>query len=378
MKSLLYLANVRLPTEKAYGIQITHMCEAFAEQGIHVKLIMPTRRNPISEDLFSYYPVKKNFQMLKLWSPDFYLPGALDRIAVAVKDAISATRLAFFAAFQREAVVYSRDELPLYLLSFIRGNLVFEAHRYSSRRVWFYRRFKKAGVKVAVISFGIRDRFLWLGYAEEQILLAPDGADLAQFDIRRTKEECRMALSLPHNKVLVLYTGHLYSWKGVGVLAEASKQLDQRYRVVVVGGTEHETARYKHIYADCRNIMFLGWKPYRLMPLYLRAADMLVLPNSGKEDISRIFTSPLKMFEYMASGNPIIASDLPSIREVLSDETAFFVPPDNPSILAQIIYTVAANIPESDKRARQARIKVAEYSWSSRARRVLRFIAGTP
>lgn len=372
----MYIANLRLPTEKAYGIQIAKMCEAFAEQGVRVGLVMPTRRNPVTKNLFDYYPVKKNFQVIKLWSPDFYLPGTLDRIAVSVKDVISAIRLAFFAAFQREEIVYSRDELPLYLLSFFRGDLVFEAHRYSSHRVWLYRRFRKAGVRVVVISTSIREKFLRLGFAEGQILLAPDGVDLAQFDIQGTKEECRTALSLPHDKVLALYTGHLYPWKGVGVLAEASKQLDQRYVVVIVGGTEHEVARYKNEYVDDAHIMFLGWRPHRLMPLYLRAADMLVLPNSGKEDISRIYTSPLKMFEYMASGKPIIASDLPSIREVLSDETAFFTPPDNPTMLAQAIHMVASDIPESEKRAQQARIKVAGYSWLSRARHILRFIAG--
>ena len=93
MKSLLYIANLRLPTEKAYGIQIAKMCEAFADPELKFKvaLIYPKRNNPnIKENVFDYYSVKNNFEAKRVWAPDFYFSGKLDTISVLIKNFISA------------------------------------------------------------------------------------------------------------------------------------------------------------------------------------------------------------------------------------------------------------------------------------------------
>lgn len=87
-----------------------------------------------------------------------------------------------------------------------------------------------------------------------------------------------------------------------------------------------------------------------------------------------MYTSPLKLFEYMASGKPIIASDLPSSREVLTENMAHFFRPDDPESLTNTINEVITNISEADKRARQAFVEVAQYSWASRAQKIVEFI----
>src|SRR3989338_2603983 len=93
-KKLVYVANLRLPTEKAYGIQITKTCEALADSGLEVTLISPKRKNPnIKENIFDYYSVKKIFSDKLVDAPDFYWPGILDKIAVAIKSFISAKAL---------------------------------------------------------------------------------------------------------------------------------------------------------------------------------------------------------------------------------------------------------------------------------------------
>ena len=304
----------------------------------------------------------------------FYFPGGLDRIAVRIKDALSAAVLAVYALTKSHAHIYSRDELPLYLLSFFRKNLVFEAHKYSLRRRRYYKRFMRAGVRVIAISDGVREEFLKLGYAPERVMVAPDGVDLGRFNIQKTKQECRELLGLPQEKVLVMYTGHLYEWKGAAVLADAARHLDERFVIVFVGGMENDISRYQKQYGGSDRIRLLGWRSHREIPLYLKAADVVVLPNSAKEDISRKYTSPLKMFEYMASGRPIVASDLPSIREILTADMAFFVRPDDPRALAMTI-TEAVYSEEADRRARLALQKVAQFSWRTRAGRMLNFHA---
>ena len=154
---ILYLANLRLPTEKAYGIQIAKMCEAFAalkfkiknekvktseddlEEKLYLKLVAPYRKNKIKDDFFDYYSVKRNFEFKRIWAPDFYLPGKLDRLSFYIKNIISAAALSIFAFKSRADVIYSRDEMAVFILSFFKNNVVFEAHKFPKYRRWFWR-----------------------------------------------------------------------------------------------------------------------------------------------------------------------------------------------------------------------------------------------
>jgi len=128
MTKLLYLSNLRLPTEKAYGIQIAEMCSAFADTGLEVLLTYPYRRNP-HKDFFSYYGIKRNFKIKVIPTVDFYLSGSLDKISVAVKSFISALFLTFYGFFSDADFIYSRDEGPLYFLSFFKKK--FKERQYS-------------------------------------------------------------------------------------------------------------------------------------------------------------------------------------------------------------------------------------------------------
>lgn len=380
MSRLIYIANQRLPTEKAHGIQISKMCEAFADSGISVELVVPTRQNGNPQKVFEYYGIRRNFLATTVPSPDFYWPGVLDRVAFFIKQWMAAMRLVHTAMRRNADIIYSRDEFSIFLASFYsrRPLLVFEAHTFSARRKVYYRRFKRAGVKIVAISRGVRDAFVACGYNSEKVCIAHDGVDIQQFVVVKTKEECRNLLTLPQDKKLVLYTGHLYAWKGANVLLEAVRNFQEARDIVFVfvGGTGPDITDFKHRVKvmELNNVMIVGHVPHSMVPLYLRAADIVVLPNSGREAISQLYTSPLKMFEYMASGKPIIASDLPSIREVLTEGVAFFFRPDDPKDLARIIEEVASNASEAEKRSRQARQSVERYSWQMRASRITKFL----
>jgi glycosyltransferase involved in cell wall biosynthesis len=91
--------------------------------------------------------------------------------------------------------------------------------------------------------------------------------------------------------------------------------------------------------------------------------------------IASYFTSPLKLFEYMASGKPIVASDLPAIREVLSHNTnSILVPPDNPEALAGGVRYILENPAMGEKIARQAAVDVLSYTWDERTKKIMDFI----
>ena len=106
--------------------------------------------------------------------------------------------------------------------------------------------------------------------------------------------------------------------------------------------------------------------------MFIKSADVLLLPNIPSTQESTFYTSPIKMFEYMASGVPIVASDLPSIREILNDRNAVLVKAGDASDLLRGI-TQALN-DEKNKFGMQAKKDVQQYTWLARAQNILKFI----
>ncbi len=369
MKKILYIANARIPTEKAHGIQIMNMCEAFSKQRIEVELIVPQRFNPIKEDPFDYYGVERIFKIIKLFSIDFVRYG---KIGFLIQSFSFAKRVFCHVIFKKADIIYSRDELPLYFLSFFKKNIFWEAHQGELNFI-VKRLFKKCRGLIA-ISLGLKNFYLKNGAAEEKILVAPDAVDFEKFNINVLKQEARRKVGLPLDKKIILYMGHLYDWKGADILAGAASFLKPDNLAVFVGGTEKDIAEFKIKNVGLKNIMIVGRRPHKEIPYWLKAADVLVLPNSAKEKISEIYTSPLKMFEYMASGTPIVASDLPSIREVLNEKNAVLVKPDNPDFLTAGIKKVLENPGFYDKISEQAYEDVQKYTWQKRGENIFDFI----
>jgi len=111
------------------------------------------------------------------------------------------------------------------------------------------------------------------------------------------------------------------------------------------------------------------------LALYQKASDALIMYFPDKLHY-REFMSPMKMFEYMASNRPIITSDLPSVRDVLNEQNAFFVPPQKPSVLAHAIKSILSDPVEAERRANLAYKKVTqEYTWAKKAERVHMFLS---
>jgi glycosyltransferase involved in cell wall biosynthesis len=366
---IIYIANSRLPTEKAHGVQIMNMCEAFSQQGIDVELVVPWRFNKIKEDPFDYYDIKRTFKIKKLPSIDLVRFGKIGFLI----QSISFAKCVFWRVlFQKTDVIYSRDELPLFFLSFFKKNIFWEAHQ--GELNFIVKRLFKKCLGIITISRGLKDFYLKYGANEEKISVVPDGVNLEKFDINISKEEARKKIGLFSNKKIVLYMGHLYGWKGADILTGAASFLGSDNLVVFVGGTEKDVGKFKIKNANLKNIMIVGHRPHQEIPYWLKAADILVLPNSAKEKISQFYTSPMKLFEYMASGTPIVASGLPSIREILNKENAVLVQPDNSASLAAGIEKVLKNSDFSAKISRQAYLDVQNYTWDKRAKNILDFI----
>jgi len=206
---------------------------------------------------------------------------------------------------------------------------------------------------------------------DKPILVAPDGVDLDAF-VRAPKR-----LRPSDRPPMVFYLGSLHRWKGVDVLLGAVERLPGVH-AKIVGGNDETVGRYSDLARELGihdRVCFEGYvQPARRFE-YMEDADVFVLPLKPIH-IASYFTSPLKLFEYMAAGRPIVASDLPAIREVLeNDVNAVLVEPDSPDALAEGIRRVLENSGLGERLASRAAQDVERYTWDRRAQSILDFIS---
>ncbi|MFA4872193.1 MAG: glycosyltransferase family 4 protein [Patescibacteria group bacterium] len=374
---IIYLANARLPTEKAHGYQIMKMGEAFADLGADLTLVYPSRagRQIGGVNPQEYYGVKPNFSLECLKTPDpHWLMGLPGGIYIKLQSLFFIFRLFFYLlgkGGEQEIIFYTRDSYLLPLLRFFPQPVVLEIHDFP-RHYNFYLRYWRRLFGLVAITAGLKDRLVAAGLDGKKILVAPDAVDLKEFEsLTQTKTELRSELGLPLDKNLIVYSGHLYKWKGAQILAEAARYLSEKERLVFIGGTDRDIIRFQEKNQASAQIMILGRKPRKLIPAYLKAADVLVLPNSAKPAISRLYTSPIKLFEYMAADKPIVASDIPSIREILNENNAIFFKADDSADLAEKIKFILNNKEIGQKKAEQAYCDVLNFTWHKRAQKII-------
>lgn len=368
--NIIYITNVRIPTVRAQGYAVMKMCSAFVKAGAKVNLFVPTRgKSKLRQNPFDFYGIEKNFEIKKVPSFDFLgwtikfgqLFYWLDILSFLI---VSRLKI----KIRPGDIIYTRDFMTT--LFFSKKNPIYlEIHDIPSSRFLFRRAIKKARL-IFVLNSYLKTELIKLGVLESIIRIAPSGIEIKDFDINQSKEEARRKLDLPLDKKIALYSGHLYSWKGADILARAAKFLPEII-FVFVGGAEPELSRFKKEYKNQKNIIILPFVERNFIPPYLKSADVLVLPNSAQEKISSNYTSPLKLFEYMAAKRPIIASDLPSIREILDEKSCVFAKAGDEKSFADAIMKILSEAPFGTDLAEKAYENVKKYAWQDRAQKIL-------
>ena len=389
---LLYIANARLPTEKAHSVQIMKMCEAFAGHGLDLELVVPRRvqtaRMRQVKSVWEYYGIRQRFKLTRLPSLDLlfldpYLPSCLAYLPFYIQALTFNVCAVLYSLLRRGEVLYSRDWmfflfwLPWRWLK--RCQLMLEEHTFPHRGGWgakLHLAVSRRLDRLVLINHRLKELYVAAGVPAERVLVAPDGVDLARFTVPVDRLEARRRLGLPTEAKIACYTGHLFPWKGVYTLVDAASCLSDVLFLIVGGMTEDRERLLVYIAEQSiENVHLIAHVPPTEVPVFLCAADVLVLPNSAREAISREYTSPLKMFEYMASRAPIVATDLPSAREILRDgENALLVEPDSPGALAKGIRRVLEMPDRGQGLAAQAYHDVTTLTWDQRAASILSFI----
>ena len=385
---VLYVADIRFPMERANGIQTIETCHALARDGIGVELAVrrsDSRSDAACLEFFGLHP-HPNLSLRRLAIP---APGTLwGRLAFAAKCLPLLENRRLDAVYTRDLVladlalrtkwlhglpvlyeahtvasVFSEETARLYDVSGSPPPSPAKLSRLARRE----HRVCHGATALVTITQGLLDRLVEHHGSLTEAHVVPDGARVSEAPppprARSSEDPFR-----------VYYIGQLYPWKGVDLLVE-SMQLVPGVELVIVGGLppEPDLDRVRDLAQRLdlsERIRFRGFLPPPEVAEERRNADAFVIPLLDSTT-ARHFTSPLKLFEAMASGRPIVASDLPSLREVLRhEENALLVAAGDAKALASALKRLADEPETGARLAARAVEDVKRYSWDERGGRL--------
>ena len=363
---ILYAFPEPFPISRARGVQVAHFICALASQGVTVYFAYVPADDAI--DPFSSYGLKK---------PDTVRFIPLSRNLCTMQS----NRL-FFWRLKRwlknvskmpECVIVRHIKLAYFLLcGFPRLPLVYEAHEVSAdvapedKRAKLHKMedmvLQKASM-ITAISLStvkkLKERYL----TGRDIFVLPNGVNVPDLLAEKPWTEA-------HRNII--YAGSLFDWKGVHDLVEAGQWLSG-FKITIIGGEPHQIEKLReHVHPGGAEIVFLGHLPHQETIAALNGSCIAILPNRNIS--ASAFTSPLKLFEYMASGCAIVASDIPPLREILEDDDAIWFEPGNPHSLAYAIKKLTSAPETAKQNGDKLRRKAYDYTWESRARKQIDLI----
>ncbi|MCW5800896.1 MAG: glycosyltransferase family 4 protein [Deltaproteobacteria bacterium] len=362
---ILYLSLSYVPSRRASSMHVMRMCAALARAGHEVELVAKASTEPSSSgfDDYAFYGVAPSFKLTKLHRPAWRGGGVV--FTAELLRTLLRER-------SRAELVFGRDPLGPLLAAELGMPVAFEWHEIPRSRL-----------QLALLRRLARQRTL-LGMVSISDALRRDvrAADLAAPD--RPHVVAHDAADAPHGvevtrpstaRPVVGYVGSLYAGRGIELILELARRMPD-LDFELVGGNERDLATWRVGLPS--NVRLAGFVPPAHLPARYAAMNVLVLPHSARGvagasggDISR-WTSPLKMFEYMASGAPIIASSLPVLGEVLHHErNALIAPAGDLDAWERAVRRLVGNPTLAASLARCAYDDlVRHYTWDARVRTI--------
>ena len=367
-----YISQCGFPSSAAQSVYDMCVCETFADQGYDTTLIIKNNfweRPPenFSGDVWDFYGVKRNFKIKRIFGlPRFtswFQHKALKHVSSKdsfvftqnVTTAVAAVRANRSVVLDRHGLLSPKEEqlLKEHVLSpYLLGVCAVT----QTIRQDYIRRIPQIADKIIALPNGVRNQ----AYAKAAI-----EAELSE-----------------RKKVIAGYLGSFHRGKGIEVILKIA-ELCPDISFHIYGGSLNSDPAQQICsqYAVKKlpeNLKAMGFVPQSQVPKCIAAFDIALLPNQEKvlmpagDDIGQ-WTSPMKMFEYMASGRAIIASDLPVLREVLEDGiNAILVPPDDYDAWRDAIELLCSDPKLRKKLGKQAQKEAQEkYSWQARVERII-------
>lgn len=357
-----YCTNVRLPSERAHGHQVARVCDTLAKLGNDVTIFAPFRKNTVKQDYWQFHKANRRVKLEHLgtfdpidkwWIPKFLQLPILNLLFKG----------ALVQKLQPFDLLYTRTPALLPALLNAKKKVILELHTLPNRNRGAYVSFCNQCTLIVCLTTPMKNELESWGVTAHTIVES-DATDNIHHSTARPKEG------------RIGYAGQLQSMglsKGIPELLGAFKILHAAGRSVelaIAGPQTHDQDLMRRLQAP--GIHYAGFLPHEKIAEFYSSCSVLVYPAPKSDHpFYNRDTSPLKLFEYMAAGKPIVTADLPPIRDVLDESTAFFCNPGDPADLARAIADVLDHPEEARKRAEAARKKVEHYTWEKRMQRIL-------
>ena len=373
---IVYATNVRIPSERAHGRQIAHVCRALWNLKHDLEVVAPYRENVVEQDFWTYEHLSRDIKLTYVGKTDYIKkrwPGivklwAMNRMLRREMPAIIKDR--------EPDVVYTRSPALLPALIKTGVPVVLELHslpRFGRRA---FVEDCNGCARVACLTSPMRDVLLTWGVKKERLMVEGDAVDLDRFENLPSQAKARSKWNLKTDRIVVGYVGRLTTLgqeKGVATVLEGLAR-DKRFFGFIVGGPEEDKKRYEKMAAKLGltedDVLFTGEIQAADVPASLCACDILAMPFPDLPHY-RTHMSPLKMFEYMAADRPLVTSDLPTVRDVLSEKTAVFSEPGSTESFVKALAWIHDHPENAKERAAAVAALVRHHTWQERMARIL-------
>jgi glycosyltransferase involved in cell wall biosynthesis len=385
------VAPTSIPSRRANTVQVMKMAQAFVKLKHGVHLAVPNNSNNNQSGAQSWQDIAHLYGLTRKFPID-WLPAdpKLRKYDYAWHAVRWARRL-------ESDLLYTRLPQAATLAALMGLETIFEMHdrpRGILGPILFKRYLKAKGARRLVLISKALASDLHQEFAASEnppfAVVIPDGVDLERYANLPGPTESRVKLidiikpvldrfgyKFSVDRFTVGYTGHLYPGRGIHLILEMAKRL-KYMNFLIVGGDPQDVIQVREIVRlnGLGNVTLTGFVPNAELPLYQASCDLLLMPYQRKVsassggDIAR-YLSPMKLFEYLACGRPICSSDLPVFREVLSDEDAVLLPPDDIDGWVAAIQNLRDNPLGRDELSTRSKEMAIRYSWERRAKLIL-------
>lgn len=379
---LLSLCHHRLPSHHTNTQQLVWTSTELARLGHEVEVVCcKSDAHGIAwrERIAEYYGVGA--------LPDSiaFVPVCTGRIAGLLHEARADLRNVRYAGKNKDGVVHTRDPFALTLALALGLRCIFETYRidinedarYGPWRALNYHHKNLLGI--VTHSDLCRQSFIQAGIPEAHVMTNYNGYAPEHFSPALTREEARARLGLGSVDRIATYTGRIDTTKGIPFLARIAHQLPEVTFLLVgaIAGSDEESTVLR-IARDlgAENILLKPRVPPSEVAAYMFASDCLVIPPTAAPLVRHGRTVlPMKTFSYLGAGRPIVAPDLPDLREVLHhNDNALLVPPDQVDAAAEAIRHAVFDAALGEKLGSAARRDAAQFTWRARAKRLSQFL----
>tara|TARA_B100000029_G_scaffold507430_1_gene592031 strand:+ start:13024 stop:14157 length:1134 start_codon:yes stop_codon:yes gene_type:complete len=373
--NLTFWSDSVVPSISANSIQVMKMCDAFAKLG-HITTLHAKTPNPSESlsrsNLSDFYGITTNFKIINHSSHNSFRHLDYD-LKVLVSVLKSKTDLVYTRSLRGALLANSFGKKNILELHFLPT---------TPTSIWILKKISNSNTlqKIIVISNRLKELLLakhpYLSAIHIEVF--HDAVDIVRFSEPNIyPDQQNVDLNLNPSRKTVMYVGHLYPGRGIDLIEQLAQELPE-IDFIIIGGTERDVLhrQTKLIEIGISNLIYYGFIPNSKLHNYYQMADILIMPYQKQVSVSSggntvDWMSPMKTFEYMATGKPLISSDLPVLREVLNEDVAVLVEPDNVEQWKYSIENTLTNPRFANKIARNAR-EIAEYNtWEFRARNIL-------